>query len=443
MTQPIARFGLAAIVLAAGATLALTQTQPIRRVPLTAQTRAVSPTVGLGEAKGARRLELIGKAVTLEGYYCNDSIPMLVDDIERTRCNEILPPESYVALSGPPSGDVKNGDRIRVRGVLKQPGGQDSGTLQNELAVLESGAAAQVQVVKAAPLVAKQPLLQFALPPGFAGPMVMRAQKYAVLLCGGYSSANSYYRFFNDVKWFYLLLRASGYSDANIYVLFGPGTGGDGSVPIDYPATKPNIISVFGQLATKMTSVDSLFVVVTGPGGGYLKVATAGRPAGVRWGMPDTNGDEVGDPTHIDETIGVWPSALMSDDEFAAQVNRIANYHHMVFVMEQCYSGGFCRDLARPNRLIMTATGEWELSWCQTYAPLDEFLLWVNTGLRTPAACDTNHDGKVSMVEAYNFARMRDMLPEEQWYEDNGSHPARIGPVPGGGEGALGAGTHL
>jgi hypothetical protein len=443
MTKPIARFGLAALVLAVGATLALTQPQLIRRTPLTAQMKAASTKVGLGDAKGERRLEFIGKTVTLEGYYSNDSIPMLVDDMERTRCNEILPPESYVVLSGPPPGDAKPGDMIRVEGVLQQPGGRDAEALQAELAVLHSSPTAAAQVVKAAPPQPVQPRLEFTIPTQVLGAVVVRPEKYAVLLCGGYSSANSFYRYWNDVKWYYWLLRSRGYSDANIYVLFGSGVGRDASVHVDYPATKAHIINVFGQLATKMKSPDSLCVVVTGPGGGYLKVATAGRPAGRRYGLPDVNGDEVADVTHTDETIGVWPNMLMSDDEFAAQVNRIAHYHHMVFVLQPCYSGGFCHDLARPNRLIMTATGEWELSWCHTYYPLDEFLLWVNWGLRTPGACDANHDGKVSMAEAYNFARIRDTLPEEQWYEDNGAHPPRIGPIPAGGEGALGVATYL
>lgn len=56
---------------------------------------------------------------------------------------------------------------------------------------------------------------------------------------------------------------------------------------------------------------------------------------------------------------------------------------------------------------------------------------------------DTNGDGKVSILEAYNFARSQDPCPETPFYEDNGAAPAHSGAMPSGGDGALGQTTFL
>ena len=56
---------------------------------------------------------------------------------------------------------------------------------------------------------------------------------------------------------------------------------------------------------------------------------------------------------------------------------------------------------------------------------------------------DANHDGRVSILEAYNFARSHDAAGETPYYEDDGVRPGHSGAMPSGGDGSLGANTYL
>jgi hypothetical protein len=48
---------------------------------------------------------------------------------------------------------------------------------------------------------------------------------------------------------------------------------------------------------------------------------------------------------------------------------------------------------------------------------------------------DTNGDKKISILEAYNFARSHDTAPETPYFEDDGVVPAHSGAMPAGGDG--------
>ena len=51
---------------------------------------------------------------------------------------------------------------------------------------------------------------------------------------------------------------------------------------------------------------------------------------------------------------------------------------------------------------------------------------------------DSNSDGKISMVEAFNYALMKDSADENPQYEDNGDGVSRNVPIPFGGDGTFG-----
>lgn len=95
-------------VVCAGASALYAQRRAPR--PVVRPTKGTAPSAGvvsIGEAKGVRRLQLLDKRVTVEGFYFNESVPMLVEDMDLTLRNAPLPPGSYVALSGPaPEGVV-------------------------------------------------------------------------------------------------------------------------------------------------------------------------------------------------------------------------------------------------------------------------------------------------------------------------------------------------
>jgi tetratricopeptide (TPR) repeat protein len=48
---------------------------------------------------------------------------------------------------------------------------------------------------------------------------------------------------------------------------------------------------------------------------------------------------------------------------------------------------------------------------------------------------DLNSDGKISVVEAYNFGRAKNSKPEIPFFEDNGILPHHAGKIPAGGDG--------
>ena len=56
---------------------------------------------------------------------------------------------------------------------------------------------------------------------------------------------------------------------------------------------------------------------------------------------------------------------------------------------------------------------------------------------------DADDDGKVSIVEAFNYARSMNSRPETPWYEDSGDGIPRSGAMPAQGEGGLGSDTWL
>jgi hypothetical protein len=53
---------------------------------------------------------------------------------------------------------------------------------------------------------------------------------------------------------------------------------------------------------------------------------------------------------------------------------------------------------------------------------------------------DANGDGRVSFVEAFNYAQAHDQAPEHPQCDDNGDHASNEGQMPSGGDGSRGIG---
>ena len=233
-----------------------------------------------------------------------------------------------------------------------------------------------------------------------------QSHKYAVIINGGANAYNNHIRYWNNCSAIYKVLKNYyGYKDSDIFVLMSDGKSssvdrnygsvqkpkydsspldldGDGVGDIDYAATKSNITYVFNQLSKKITPEDNLFVFTTDHGvkGPYLCL---------------------------------WNGEHMNDTEFAKEIDKV-NAGYMTILMLQCYGGGFINKLAKENRVIMTASSGDELAWGSTLYNYGFFLMpWIAavSGLdingKTVDA-DTNKDGKISMYEAFIYAKEHD-----------------------------------
>lgn len=438
--------------------------------PLAAQQprQVTLPRPNLSRLAGPRLLELIGRQTTVVGYYYDGSVPMLVDDYNRVALNLPMPPDSYQLLVGRLPATVRSGDLVQLTVRVRRPTDADPPYTRTAPAVLEPVVPAATVARVLAPSPAVSPNLRLAL--RFPIVRFVRRVRYAVLISGGIGAANNHVRYWNETKCLYTLLKNAGYTDANMYVLYADGVGRDTGMTVDYSATKANLATVFNALAEKMTDDDTLLIMTTDHGGGFARAAIdAAHPAGMYGGVVDTNGDETdalsetaynldinsdGDKTDtvgVDETLCLWNSVNMSDDEFATEVNKLGHYFRMVIVMEQCFSGGFVRDLVGARRVIMTAANESQPSWARkdpganTYS-WDMFLFHWLAALRgtTPdtgdsVLADTTGDGFISMLEAYQYARTHDTANEEPWYNDIGAPPPVNNPGTGNPQGVLGA----
>jgi len=261
--------------------------------------------------------------------------------------------------------------------------------------------------------------LKSAISPGDAS----YGYKYAVIISGGYNKYNNHERYWNDCEAIYSTLRyVYGFEHHQIFVLMSDGweTGadrhlisggyddsprdldGDGTTDVTNKATKAAIISLFDMLGEWMLPNDYLYVFTT-----------------------DHGSLESGN----DVKICLWDETEMRDDEFATELNKI-NAGKISIVMEQCHSGGFVDDLSGNGRVIATACQASQSSYATTDLLYNEFVYhWTAAALGeypdgTSVDADSNNDGFVTMLEAFEYARDNDTKSETPQYN---SQPQSLG----------------
>lgn len=274
------------------------------------------------------------------------------------------------------------------------------------------------------------------------------ADHYAILYSGGLNRANAHIRYWNDIKFMYRTLKKYGYTDDRIVVVYKNGFHDDPptfvpEVAVDYAATPTGLTQAFDYLRGQMDANDQLFVFTTNHGGGFH------QGEGVNYsGDADGNGDEV-DPFQLDETMFYYEQNMrLPDDVFATQLNSLT-FGTLIAVMEPCFSGGFLRDLRGNNRILISAANEFEFSYSDFWANYDEFVFHFTSALNgfepqnllgtPPVNADYNADGKVSMLEAFQYAKSKDGKPENPQYDDNGDGLGTGFPTSSGTDGSFGA----
>jgi hypothetical protein len=426
--------------------------------------RPVLATLHISDLAGAKLRPLIGHQIILDGYYSDTSVPMIVDDYRRVSLT-IQDPGHFQPIVGKVPANVKAGDHITWTYNIRTPRATDPVHVQRLPGVLEPVIAAGIATRVATPAALSKVFInnvaRYLGPPG-------NNQHYAVLIGGGYDATSNFQCFWTDIQSMYKYLRAAGYPAANIYVLYWNGTGLTTDVPVNYSDTSANVKTVFQTLAGKMGFTDSLYVETDCHGAGFLKQADGPDGPGMYCGRVDNNSwaapfgpagtkvremDNVADnlvgisgngTVGIDEGLGMEDGSTFYDKDFAADVNSIKYYSKMVFNLNQCFSAGFIEDLMGPQRVLMSCASE--NSCGHAGSPLEPFVDKFLAALQgtDPATgqsvnADTNHDGKVSILEAYLYARPFVTNCEEPQYSDDGSGVPVDIPGQGNSQGAFGS----
>lgn len=158
------------------------------------------------------------------------------------------------------------------------------------------------------------------------------------------------------------------------------------------------------------------------------------------WMDVNQDGDTL-DIVSVDEAICLYLGTLY-DDELAELVNQLSVAKVTIAALP-CFSGGLVEDLSLPNRVICTATIEDAVSWGNVFIRGFVAALHRRDQYGNAVDADTNKNGYISMLEAFNYAAGHDYYDEIPQYDDNGDGVSHTDPVPAGGDGSLGSETYL
>lgn len=238
---------------------------------------------------------------------------------------------------------------------------------------------------------------------------------YAVILSGGANKNSNYERYWNDCSYVYqVLTRKYGIPKSNIYVIMSDGTNpaadmrtisgsyksspldldGDGNADIEYSATQNNIHTVLNELATIMNQDDHLLFYVIDHGGTNDGISKS--------------------------YINLWGDERLQDYTLTQWLEPILNKKAVVnCVLGQCYSGGFVDDLTKKGCVVSTASTGNESSWACFDRPYDEFVYQWTSAINEQDTynniliTDSDKNGRVTMEEAFAFAKANDRVTEE------------------------------
>jgi hypothetical protein len=152
----------------------------------------------------------------------------------------------------------------------------------------------------------------------------------------------------------------------------------------------------------------------------------------------DLNDDgDMDDWVTINEAIQVHRGSMVDDD--LAELLSSIQQGTKVFIINSCFGGGLVNDLSGDNTIIITGSRE----VCSASAGTMPKRLMQAFGEQADMA-DTDDDGRVTFLEAFNFACVRrnskgaivGSYPFQ--YDDNGDGVSQEGLLPRGGDGELG-----
>jgi hypothetical protein len=399
---------------------------------------------------------------TIQGYFSSGSGPMLISRYDLLRSNSRIPDSEYVTLAGSgadsvggrgPSDTIKqyNGAFVAADVDLKV---ESSASRKEEISpfapddtsLVKVSTAHKPFILRAAERVTSfvDRSIKTVWPrtrriTGNAG--AGDPNKFALLYSGGINSWQSRPRYWNDIRLMYsTLVEIYNFSPKNIFVIYTNGTHvhgfGDTSIPINYSATDQNVRRAVNALKSRITDKSTFFVYFTSHGGGWNLSTNKSND-----GRFDTNQDEEAtDTKKWDEQIYFYQqfNNNLWDDSLT---NIFRDIHCKTFValLEPCYSGGLIHDLRGTNRVLVSAANEYEESKGtesndQQDTDYDLFSYYFIWALKGAQGADVDHDGKISILEAFNYAKSNVMKLEHPQLDDTTdglgtNSPAGAGPI--------------
>lgn len=244
---------------------------------------------------------------------------------------------------------------------------------------------------------------------------VTAQRTYAIILSGGINKNANHERYWNDCSFIYqTLVNKYDIPKENIYPIMSDGddpavdmrcvSGGyksqsldldfDGIDEIKLAATKTNVKSTLSTLSNKLNKDDHLFIFVIDHGGT--------------------------DDYNTNSYICLWDYENLYDYELATMLEPFtAKYVNVNVVLGQCFSGGFNDNLKKVGCVVASASTGSESSWSCSDIPYDEFVYhWIcavneATPNKTSIKSDTDKNGRVTMEEAFNYAKVHDRVTDE------------------------------
>jgi hypothetical protein len=377
----------------------------------------------VGDVKSSQWRSRIGTTVEVEGFLVlgADGTGVLLLDPDDYEQNASIPEDRYLALGSEVLGGLDPAAhflaKVRLRGrvrATKDPSRVVLGDVfgdvsQCELEVLDD------PVVLGTGRSPPSFVDVCAAGRGICGRIVdLKRTKYALLYSGGINKDKSYQRYWNDIALYHAMLTwVYGYEPENIVVVYKDGVPENGFAPVHHPATPAGLAAAFADLGARMDFTDEFFFFMTNHGG---TIADMGSPAPA---------DEDFAQDTVDECAFYYDqNTVPYDDDVAAYVNGLS-FARMICVMEQCFSGGFIYDLRGPNRVIVSAANEVEVSYGGSQ--FDDFVMLFASALiglhqvdGTPVDADEDNDGQTSVYEAFRWATVADTRDEHPQYEDSG-----------------------
>ena len=410
----------------------------------------------IAEIKGPLRDQYLEKKVTIEGYLAviEDTIPILVQDLELLFINMPIPEDLYIRLTGLNLEEAFDhfGALVRIKGRLIEE--FEKPVFNLDIPEFEK----RIVVLPSEEWVSRWAEWRSIILATFES-RVFYSPNYAVLISGGGNAP--YFRYWNDLKKMYsILVNDYALHPSRIVVIYKDGIAEDSDIPVNYSATLANVTAAFTSIANNITFNQDLFIFTTNHGSGFHPTDHYNI---FLYGDIDTDGDEPetgyseaaynrdftddgdrNDIIQVDEILHLFQNERLVDDDLADMLDDIT-CRQMIIVMGQCFSGGFIHDLSASNRIVMTACLEEEFSWiCDTEGNYDEFVYQFMSGIEKPDLDgDDDADGRVSMSEAFNYAAQNDSRNETPMYDDNGDNLGHHEPLPNGGDGSNGDSIYI